>query len=427
MIKKTPDERLKYLISHMTLKHNYWGYLFARIKRVSSKEVPSIMGIAPTKDGTIQLLYQPDIIDNTDDNVIKKVLEHEGLHVLNKHISRLIRVLTNTTDEFQKINNSKIWNIAADCAVNCMMDMPKQLNINNQPWEGHFPNLYDLPDKKNTEFYYINLLMQDKKERENGNDYGITGLADGTGSHEMWGDIINDVPDTASLSRRIDGYVQEIIRDSIKNFGRDNLPSSIISLIDEALTPPKAPYYQIIKKLVKGSKYSKFKRAFSTINRKRTYVFMSGDKKGIPQISPFPGRTRDHTFDIGILIDTSGSMSNDDVKEGLSGVKNIIEKDRYCKTTIIENDTEVQKEYECKKIEDIDFEIKGRGGTVLQPGLERFKELNPDVVIAFTDGHCDNIKQMPKRMLPKKIIWVIQKEGSINSVNGTGYIVRIDD
>ena len=429
MINKTPDERLKELIAQMTLKHNYWGYLFARIRRVASDQIPSIMGVAPTKDGVIQLLYSPDIIKGTDDATIKIVLEHEGLHVLNKHISRLLRILTNEVDEFQKQNKVQVWNIAADCAVNCVMSMPKQLTINDQLWEGHFPDLYNLPDGMDTEFYYRNLLMQDKKEREDGNDFGITGIADGTGSHERWGEVISEVADSASLSRKIDGYVQEIIKDSIKNFDRNrgNLPSHILELIDQALAPPKAPYYQIIKKLVKGSRFSKFKRAFSKINRKRTYVFMVGEEKGVPQISPFPGRARDLAFNIGILIDTSGSMSQDDILEGLSSIKNIIENDRHCKTTIIENDTDIQKEYECKKISDIDFEIKGRGGTTLQPGLERFKELDPDVVLAFTDGYCDDIKSLPKRILPKKIIWVIQKGGSIDAVNGTGFIVRIDD
>ena len=183
---KSSDERLKDLIAQMTLKHSYWGYLFARIRRVASNELPSIMGVAPTKDGTLQLLYHPEILENTVDDVIKIVIEHEGMHVLNKHVPRLLRIISNEMDEFQKINKSKIWNIAADCAVNCMINMPRTLEINGQPWEGHFPDLYNLPDKKDTEFYYRNLLLQDQKERENGNDFGITGLADGTGCHDFW-------------------------------------------------------------------------------------------------------------------------------------------------------------------------------------------------------------------------------------------------
>ena len=118
-------------------------------------------------------------------------------------------------------------------------------------------------------------------------------------------------------------------------------------------------------------------------------------------------------------------MSKEDILEGLSGIKNIIENDRHCKLTVLENDTKLQKEYKVKKLRDIQFNISGRGGTTLQPGLERARELNSDVCLCFTDGYCDNINNLPRKTIPRKIIWVIQKEGSIDCVNETGFIVRI--
>jgi predicted metal-dependent peptidase len=120
-------------------------------------------------------------------------------------------------------------------------------------------------------------------------------------------------------------------------------------------------------------------------------------------------------------------MQEHEILEGLSGVKNIIENDRYCYATVLEVDTVVEKEYDVKRIRDLQFNIKGRGGTTLFPGLERAKELNPDVVLAFTDGGCENINLIPRKLLPKKIIWVITGGGSASCVNETGFIVRIDD
>ena len=144
-----------------------------------------------------------------------------------------------------------------------------------------------------------------------------------------------------------------------------------------------------------------------------------------PQLSPFPGRTRDFSFNIGIVLDTSGSMSKDDIMEGLSGVKHIIEKDRHCRTTIIENDTQIQMEYEVKKIKDIHFNVHGRGGTVLLPALERCKELQTDVNLVFTDGFCDNVNGVPRKFLPKKLIYVITNNGAADKVNRTGFVVRL--
>jgi predicted metal-dependent peptidase len=59
--------------------------------------------------------------------------------------------------------------------------------------------------------------------------------------------------------------------------------------------------------------------------------------------------------------------------------------------------------------------------------MERCKKLNPDVVLCFTDGYTDNINGIPKKYLPKKIIYVIQKGGTADNVNKTGFVVRIDD
>jgi len=477
-LKITPEERLKELIAQMTIKpgnenisYNYFGYVFNRIRRVRDDSLKSIMGVSPRKDGTLALLYNTNYFDGTTDQVMRKVIEHEGMHVLNKHIPRLLRLLANEVDERKKYAKSRIFNTAADCAVNPAINMPKTIIIADKPWNGCFPELYEcdgkvLEDNKPTEYYYYKLLKQAKKNAKeqqkkcdkcdgkgsnsdcpfsgkdddgegeckmpsSGDGLPIDGageMYDIVGDHSTWGDVAGEVADLNSLSRKIDSQIQEIIRDSVKNFShrRGFLPSHINSLIDAALQPPKVPYYQIISKLIKGSRYSKFKRSLSRINRKRTYAFAIGDD-GIPAISPFPGKTRDFTFKIVLLIDTSGSMSIDDIREALSGCKNIIEKDRHCEVTVLENDAQLQKEYKVKRISDIQFNIAGRGGTMLQEGLERARQINPDVVLAFTDGYCENVNDYSKKELPKKIIWVVQKGGTIDTINQTGYIVRVDN
>ena len=118
-------------------------------------------------------------------------------------------------------------------------------------------------------------------------------------------------------------------------------------------------------------------------------------------------------------------MSIDEIKEGLSGIKSIIEKDRYCYTTVLEVDTIIEKEYRVKRVRDIQFNVKGRGGTKLLPGLERLKQLNVDVCLVFTDGYVEDINSISRKRLPKKIIWVINKNGTAKNVNRTGYVVQI--
>jgi len=428
------SERLKNLVAQYVLKYNYWGYLFSRIRRRADSNLPSIMGVSPERDGSIVLLYKPDLIDQTEDKEILKVLEHEGMHLLNKHISRLLRIMANEVTNIMACSKAEIWNIAADCSVNAQANIRDAIMIAGKPWPVCLPSVYNLEEGKITEFYFIELLKTAKKisivgpgAKGDGKGNGKGGLAyepGGLDNHDQW--QLSGVPDLSSLSRKIDSYTQSVIKDSLKTFSKDRgtLPAHIADLIQGALAPPKAPYYQIIRKLIRGTRLSKFKRSFTKINRKRTYVFALDD--GIlPMISPFPGRTRDYTFNIVVMIDTSGSMGVDDIAEGLSGVKNIIEKDRHCFTTVLEVDAGVEKEYKVKKVKDIQFQIKGRGGTTLGPGLFRAKELNCDVCLAFTDGYTETINDYPRKDLPKKIIWVITPSGSAEKVNRTGWVVNI--
>lgn len=413
------SERIKNLIARFVLKYNYWGYLFSRIRRQPDENLPSIMGVAPMQDGTICLFYNPKMVDNTDDANITKVIEHEGMHVLNKHIPRLIRILSNEVSKEHKAVKAEVWNKAADCTVNCQAKLYDDLTIDGRPWQLCLPSKYNLPDGKVTEWYYLEMLKKAGEELEQ--------MKSNLGDHQKWLENCNGVADLSSLSRKIDQHVRRIIKESAKTFNKDRgrLPAHISDLIQGALAPPTAPYYQIIRKLVRGSRFSKFRRSPTRINRKRTYSFVLGKDKTIPQLSPFPGKMRDFTFDIVVLIDTSGSMSMDDIKEGLSGIKNIIENDRYCRTTVLEVDAGVEKEYVCKKIRDIQFDIKGRGGTTLGPGLFRAKELGCDVCLAFTDGYTENINGIPRKQLPKKTIWVITKGGTAKAVNQTGFVVNI--
>lgn len=419
-ITENSGERLKNLIAKFVLKYNYWGYLFSRIRRRPATGFGSIMGVGPEPDGTITLYYEPTLLSKTEDKYILKILEHEGMHLLNQHVSRFIRMLSNDLGQHTAEAKKDCWNIAADCAVNVQANIRENLIIDGRPWPPCLPKKYELEEDKATENYFYELLK--KVQYVNISFKGNAAFDD----HKTWEKNISSISDLNSLSRKLEQQMRKLIKDSVKHFSKDrgNLPSHIAELIEQALGPPKAPYYQIIRKLVRGSRLSKFLRSPTRINRKRTYTFYLAETS-LPQISPFPGKKRDMTFDIVILIDTSGSMGVDDIAEGLSGVKNIIENDRHCYTTVLEVDAGVEKEYQVKKIKDIQFNVKGRGGTVLRPGLERARELGCDICLAFSDGFVDDINSVPRKYLPKKLVWIITKTGSVEHVNRSGFVIKL--
>jgi predicted metal-dependent peptidase len=433
MISENCDKRIKQLIAKMILKQSYWGYLFSRIIRIEDKSIPSIMGVAPEPDGVISLRYNPIFFDNTGDDAIEVVLEHEGMHLLNKHIPRLLRLMNFSTSREQKDEICMVFNLASDCAVNEQMGAPRIIKVCGSECKLLFPDMFNLPPKHVTEFYFNELMQRrDKSKEQNGNRKGEgegQGENNGTGietidDHTSWKEVSEE--DANTIARKVENYITELVKDSVKSLGnkRGNIPSHISQLIDDVLGPPQLPYYQIIRKLVKGSRVSKFKSSSTRINRKRTYVFAI-DQLNVPEISPFPGRTRDYTFSITIIIDTSGSVNKEQLLEALCGIKNIIENDRHCTTTVLEIDVIVQKEYRVKRLGDIDCKMKGRGGTVLFPAFQRAKELKSDIVMCFTDGGCENFNEISKASLPKKILWIVNA-GTDHNINKTGWVVHID-
>lgn len=516
MIEET-DIRLKGMMAKWVLRYDYFGFLFSLIRRKALVGLKNPAAIAPTPDGKLELLYNPILIAGTSDEYVDEILHHEGLHVLNKHISRMMRLIADLP-KHQQDAHIKLINVACDCAVNSQGKIKNPLIIAGTPFELHFPDKHGLEPDRMMESYYYTLLERqreqgsqdgDKSEEgeesnenkdndddtpdnssnseNNDNDNDDTdnnesesgkgdnddenpadddgkggsptdegdpddvGEGESTGggepqdgepqkgdpqqsdnsdlgNHHHW--MNEDIVDPHALSRQIDTYTQRVIKESAKNFqrskARGQMPGYLQDLIELALKPVPIPYYEIIRQLVRGSKIGKYKRSSTHINRKRTYVFQIAGAN-VPLISPFPGRKRDMTFKIGIIIDTSGSQTPEDIIDGLSGCKSIIEKDRDCETTLLEVDTQIHKEYEVKKVSDIDFEVKGRGGTTLMPGIERCRELNVDVCLCFTDGYTENFNEIDRRLFPKRMIWVITPNGTDQALNKVGFVVWLPE
>lgn len=441
---KNPADKMRELVTFLILRDNYWGYLFNRVNRVEKREMEYVMGVAVLSDGEVQLWYNPQMVEKSDYKNLEKCMEHEGMHLLNGHLSRCIKILADEIIEYNKIVKMKIWNYASDAAVHDLMSMPDELTIAGKPYPLIKSHKLKLPAKQHSEFYFYSLLNDPnfvqkipismpgsggEGEGQNGQNQGDgddNGFGKTLDDHSCWTQGTKESQDLNSLSRKVQQFVSEAARESYKSVqNKGSVPAGIYDLIQEMLKPPKVPYYQIIRKLVKGSRFSKFQKAYCKLNRKRTYLFTLTDDH-LPIISPFPGKTRDFSFKIGLLLDTSGSMGLEDILEGLCGVKDIIEHDRHCETHVLEVDADLQKEYKVRRLSDIQFDIKGRGGTELYPGLKRAKELDTDVTLVFTDGFTDNINAIPKRLLPKKIIFVLTENGDSSRVDKSGFIIRLN-
>lgn len=116
------------------------------------------------------------------------------------------------------------------------------------------------------------------------------------------------------------------------------------------------------------------------------------------------------------FIDSSGSMTNDQLRLCLREVYSMALQKKPLTIVVIQCDTKIQevKEYHNLKELVMDFKqatVKGRGGTELKPCWDllkndkRFKGRQAELVMCFTDGELTQYKRDPKTM--NYLCWVI--------------------
>jgi predicted metal-dependent peptidase len=122
------------------------------------------------------------------------------------------------------------------------------------------------------------------------------------------------------------------------------------------------------------------------------YSFTRPNRKSMHSGAILPGMKEATTIDIGVTIDMSGSIGQEDATVFLSEVKGIVDQYEDFKINLWCFDTEI---YNWKQIthdnshELMDYEPQGGGGTDFMANWEFMKEqgIEPKKLIMFTDGY----------------------------------------
>ena len=114
-----------------------------------------------------------------------------------------------------------------------------------------------------------------------------------------------------------------------------------------------------------------------------------------------------------VAIDISGSISDDEYNLAIKEIINIVRNYNY-EITILECDTEIRREYKISNLKDIRKRLNTRGGTKFSPIFKRANEINPNVVIYFTDGKGEEtLAVKPKGY---KVLWVLNEKNDVISL-----------
>lgn len=212
--------------------------------------------------------------------------------------------------------------------------------------------------------------------------------------------------------------IKNMIRNVFDNMDasqRGLMPAGLLSQIKALLQPPELNWKQILKKYI-GAIPVPYRKTRTRLNRRQPYR---------PDLC---GKLPKRIVNIVCVFDTSGSMSDDDLKYCMNEVFNIVKDRENSKITVIECDAEVNKVYEAKSMKDLQLKMSGRGGTSFIPAIDYINGTNADaakkwpknsgkfrdaLMIYFTDGFGDYEIPKPKTY---RNLWVILHDVSNLSV-----------
>jgi predicted metal-dependent peptidase len=337
------------------------GFELVEDPRICNREAVPIAAVCPESR---ELFINPAA--GLGEEECRFVMAHELLHVGLRHAQR------------RQGRDAFLWNVACDYVINGWL---VEMDVGRMP-EGtlHDPELKGL----SAESLY-DLVVQDLRRFRRLRTYRGEAV-----------DVIERTPawwergggfDLDAFYRRAlsEGHALHLAQ------GRGYLPAGLVEEIRALAQPPIPWEVQLAQWL---------DHHFPPLERRRSYARPSRRQSATPDIPrpsvvPRDEAMRDRTF--GVVLDTSGSMDRVLLAKGLGTVVG------YC----LSRDVPLVRLVFCDAVaydegyvtpEDIAgrVRVRGRGGTLLQPGIDLL-EASPDFprdgpILVITDGACDPVR-----------------------------------
>ena len=387
----------------LMFKEPFYGlFLISLNKEISD----AVQTACVAKDGiNTKLVISPKFWEIISDNVKIAVLKHELLHIAFKHLQM-----------FDEYEDKSLLNVAADLEINQYIEDSYKdetwdgLEITNAPWAA-----LNLPVKAGTRKYY-ELIKQEEQNNPDGDvakymDAARAANGDGepreitledgtkvtvTATHEFWKQYENmDEAEKKLMEKQIEHQLKDTAEQVQKQ--RGHIPGELKELIDSLYVSEEAVIdWRAYLRRFNGMASKVFTKKTRRKPNKRFY--------GNPALKI---KQRKNTL---VAIDTSGSVSNDDLKEFLSEIHHIWK--TGTEVTVIECDAQIGNVYEYKGQFQDGYKASGRGGTSYEPVLKYLFDHKDKYqnLIYLTDGEC-SVSNTPC----KPTLWVHCSGRSVNN------------
>ena len=296
----------------------------------------------------------------------KGLLKHELMHLAFFHLT-----------DYHHLTDAKVANMAMDIEINQYIKpemLPEgALGIHT------FPEL-KLQEKMGTKYYYDKLkelkdeIMQKLKEAIENGETKVT-LPDGTEvtlSNHDWEEIQDLDEGTQKVMRDQMGGILKQIAEQVEK-SRGTIPGEFQDILKALLHVPEPKF-----------DWKSYIRRFAG---KSVKVYTKKSRRKLSKrYEDNPGLKIKQKKHILVAIDTSGSVSKDELEEFLCEIHHLHKTGND--VTIIQCDTAIAHVGSYKPGQD--YKIHGRGGTSFQPVIDYYNEHmnNISCLIYFTDGEA---------------------------------------
>ena len=323
-----------------------FGPLTAGIDWIWSDKIPT----AATNFTTIMFNY--DWFSKLTKSERLGLVMHEMEHIMRLHDIR------------RGDRDPQLWNIACDLLINrSLTDDGYKLP------EGGLLDFELLRDNNlESEEEAYDYLMKNDPDRQ------LDSFGDGEG------DLVAIEPEeggsAASKARELVNAVSTAINQAKLSGQAGQIPGSTVQTLNDFLNP-QLPWNRVLRKHfieLGGMPVNSWNRR----NRRFPNIFMPGKWNPPTNLSK-----------VMFFLDTSGSVSEEDLAKQVTEIKYVQEVLQPLELHLVQFDHEIQKVDVYRKGQRIKFlEVKGRGGTFLDPVKEYIDTHKPTVVCVFSDLFC---------------------------------------
>ena len=387
-------------------RDSYYGYFLMNLTYEVDFSSRSIAGILLGKFPPV-FRTNPLLLSKFTLKEILFIVCHEIDHIVLNHPAEMLKANPERDpDVFEK------FNLAADASVNdrILAEMEEVERSYLSAPKGHVSSdtlkkMFKLRSLRKMEsyLYYFDLIRgkslpqnaQQPQRMLSAGDSGeklptdiVTAQNCGKPEDHQW-DAGEDAEEAAAVVRELVNAATSMMNDEV----RGTIPGSYFEQVKAINAPPVLSWQSILKKYV-GTITSDKRKTRTRLNRRQPTRF------------DLAGAQDEKTLKIVVAIDTSASVTSQDVAKILNEVMVIVATRRHV-LTVVECDSRVQRVYQLQSQNDIPKSITGRGGTAFTPVIEYVNNdryFRDALLIYFTDGFGEREIPRPKTY---RNLWVI--------------------